>query len=110
MSQGSPWSDERAKVEFTFDWNRPPLVFTEGSARLFDIMREQASLLGDDLDHTSVGGASDANYISDRGTPVICGLGAVGDGAHARHEFVYPDRFAPTVAMLVNTIEAFARV
>lgn len=102
------WSDDRADVDFTFDWNRPPLVFTEGSQRLFALMQGQAAALGGDLDNISVGGASDANYISDRGTPVICGLGAVGDGAHARHEFVYPDRFALTVAMLANTIEALA--
>lgn len=68
----------------------------------------EAQALGTDLEDIAVGGASDANYISDRGVPVICGVGAVGDGAHARHEFMYPDEIPLTLAAVVNTVEKLA--
>jgi len=40
------------------------------------------------LGHASVGGASDGNFAAAAGAQVLDGLGAVGDGAHAIHEWV----------------------
>lgn len=100
------WSDDRAQVDFEFQWNRPPMVAGENTERLFELMRSQAADLGLDLEDVAVGGASDANFIAAAGTPVICGLGAVGAGAHARHEFIYPDRIPEMVAVVANTVEA----
>ena len=34
-----------------------------------------------------MGGGSDGNFTAGVGTPTLDGLGAVGDGAHARHEW-----------------------
>ena len=36
-----------------------------------------------------VGGGSDGNFAASTGTPVLDGLGGVGDGAHAEHEYEY---------------------
>jgi glutamate carboxypeptidase len=36
----------------------------------------------------SVGGASDGNFAAAAGAQVLDGLGAIGDGAHAAHEWV----------------------
>ncbi|MDY3127664.1 MAG: M20 family peptidase, partial [Corynebacterium sp.] len=44
-----------------------------------------------EIEAVSVGGASDANFISALNIPVLCGIGAVGAGAHARGEYIYPD-------------------
>ena len=46
------------------------------------------------------GGASDGNTTS-LFTATLDGLGAVGDGAHALHEFVYADRMVERCALLV---------
>lgn len=45
------------------------------------------------------GGASDGNTTS-LYTATLDGLGAVGDGAHARHEFVYCDKMAERAAFI----------
>ena len=39
------------------------------------------------LEGAAVGGASDGNLTAAAGVPTLDGLGAVGDGAHADHEF-----------------------
>lgn len=68
--------------------NRPPLP--ESAARaLFDRAVAVADTLGlPPLHAISVGGGSDGNFTAGVGTPTLDGLGAVGDGAHARHEWV----------------------
>ena len=52
-----------------------------------------------------MGGASDGNLTSIH-TATLDGLGAVGDGAHAQHEYVLVDRLprgrAALLAMLVR--------
>jgi glutamate carboxypeptidase len=55
--------------------------------------------LGLDLDDGMAGGGSDGNTTS-LFTATLDGLGAVGDGAHAHHEFVYVDRMVERCALL----------
>jgi glutamate carboxypeptidase len=78
----------RVKLAVTGDWNRPPFERTAEIGRLFDRARLIGQMLGVELDEVSVGGASDANFVAALAVPVRDGLGAVGDGAHARHEHV----------------------
>ena len=53
----------------------------------------------------AAGGASDGNFTAALGIPTLDGLGAVGDGAHARHEHVdvasLTDRAALAAALLL---------
>ncbi|MFJ5282123.1 M20/M25/M40 family metallo-hydrolase [Streptomyces parvulus] len=79
--------DPRTTVEVTGGWNRPVFVREPGVAALADLARNCASLLGENLDEASVGGASDGNFAAAAGSPVLDGLGAVGDGAHATSEY-----------------------
>jgi len=55
----------------------------------------------------AVGGGSDGNFTAAIGVPTLDGLGAVGAGAHADHEFIIvdtmPDR-ARLIAGLVDLI------
>jgi glutamate carboxypeptidase len=44
--------------------------------------------MGVTLEECAVGGASDGNFVAALGLPVLDGFGAVGDGAHARHEHI----------------------
>jgi glutamate carboxypeptidase len=78
----------KARVSVTGGINRPPMERTPGVAALFEMARGVARRLGFELGEASVGGASDANFVTPLGVPVIDGLGAVGDGAHATHEHV----------------------
>lgn len=66
--------------------NRPPLERT-ASAGLFGRATLIQKRLGlPILEECFVGGGSDGNFTAGIGVPTLDGLGAVGDGAHARHE------------------------
>ncbi len=77
-----------AQYEITGGFNRPPLETTSTMA-LYERAERVAKALGmPPLGHASVGGASDGNFAAAAGAQVLDGLGAVGDGAHAAHEWV----------------------
>jgi glutamate carboxypeptidase len=90
-------------------FERPPLERTAAVAQLFSIARDVASLIGRDLQEGSTGGGSDGNFTGALGVPTLDGLGPVGDGAHAVHEFVevaeLPWRTA-LVAGLLNRLKS----
>jgi glutamate carboxypeptidase len=89
--------------------NRPAMEASagEGLARLAERCAEQLGIAP--LGSRSVGGASDGNFTAAMGIPTLDGLGAVGDGAHADHEWAsasaIPQRTA-VIAALVSAILA----
>lgn len=101
-------SDERVKVEVDHHWNRPPMELTEASLPLLESAKTVAAELGFELRNVGVGGASDANFVAGLGRPVLCGLGAVGDGAHARNEFIYADMVGRQTALLSGLLQRLA--
>jgi glutamate carboxypeptidase len=80
-------------------FGRMPMEPTPAARRLWAQARHAASLLGTELEEGRSGGVSDANTISQY-APTLDGLGAVGDGAHARHEFCYLDKMTERSALL----------
>lgn len=77
-----------ARYEITGGFNRPPLETTSTMA-LYERAERVAKALGmPPLGHAAVGGASDGNFAAAAGAQVLDGLGAIGDGAHAAHEWV----------------------
>jgi glutamate carboxypeptidase len=80
--------------------DRPPMP-TTASAGLFALAAE----LLPGLEGATVGGGSDGNFTAALGVPTLDGLGAVGGGAHADHEFLVVDAMASVlVAGLVRAI------
>jgi len=76
------------RYEITGGFNRPPLE-PSSTLALYERAEKVAKELGmPPLGHASVGGASDGNFAAAAGAQVLDGLGAVGDGAHAAHEWV----------------------
>lgn len=85
-------SDPRVRIEVEHAWNRPPMTLNAASVPLLALAREVARAQGRaGLPTAAVGGASDANFVAGLGLPVLCGMGAIGDGAHAQGEFIHPD-------------------
>jgi glutamate carboxypeptidase len=84
--------------------NRPPLERTNQVAALFHIAQTIALELGFPLKEIAVGGGSDGNFTSGLGIPTLDGLGAVGDGAHATHEFVVAAELPRRAALLAGLI------
>ena len=78
---------------------RPPMERTPRNRRLWETARGLGMELGLDLQEGMAGGGSDGNTTS-LFTATLDGLGAVGDGAHSRHEFVYTDRIVERCALL----------
>jgi glutamate carboxypeptidase len=56
--------------------------------------------MGFDLREAATGGGSDGNFTSALGVPTLDGMGAVGEGAHARNESVVLKDLAPRTALL----------
>jgi glutamate carboxypeptidase len=78
---------------------RPPMERTPRNRRLWETARELGTTIGVELEEGVAGGASDGNATS-LFTATLDGLGAVGGGAHARHEFVFIDRMVERSALL----------
>ena len=93
-------ADKRCSLELSGGINRPPMERLRGTVRLFKQAQALAAELGFALDEASTGGASDGNFTAALGIPTLDGLGAVGDGAHARHESVSVEHLAPRTALL----------
>lgn len=83
--------------------SRPPMTPTPGARRLWERAQETAGVLGFDLDEGRSGGVSDGNVAAQH-TATLDGLGAVGDGAHARHEFCFIDALPKRSALLAMLI------
>jgi glutamate carboxypeptidase len=86
--------------------NRPPLERTRQVAALFQRAQRIALELGFPLNEIAVGGGSDGNFTGGLGIPTLDGLGAVGDGAHATHEFVVAAELPRRAALLAGLIGA----
>jgi len=65
----------------------PPMEATPRNRQLWNAAREAGRRLGIELEEGVAGGVSDGNTASQY-TATLDGLGAVGDGAHAVHEFL----------------------
>jgi glutamate carboxypeptidase len=77
---------------------------TRGTVALYQQAREVAAELGFALDEAATGGASDGNFTSALGVATLDGMGAVGEGAHARHESVVLEHLAPRTALLAGML------
>ena len=78
----------QARLEITGGLNRPPLQ-PSSTEVLYKRAEKVAAALGmAPLGCAEVGGASDGNFAAAAGAQVLDGLGAVGGGAHAPHEWV----------------------
>jgi len=92
--------DRHCSLVVTGGINRPPMERRRGTVKLYQQARSLAAELGFDLEEAATGGASDGNFTSAFGIPTLDGMGAVGEGAHARHESILLAHLAPRTALL----------
>jgi glutamate carboxypeptidase len=81
----------------------PPLERTPRNRALYEEAVGVAQELGLELDEDMAGGGSDGNTTS-QFTATLDGLGAVGDGAHAPHEFLFVDKQVERCALLARLL------
>lgn len=80
--------------------NRPPMERTRATVALYRRAATLAAAMGFDLHEAATGGGSDGNFTSALGIPTLDGMGAVGEGAHARNESIVLRELAPRTALL----------
>ncbi len=110
-------AEEKARVEAAFAALRPHLaeagITVEGavgrppmpeaaSAELFALARQ----LAPGIEGVAVGGGSDGNFTAALGVPTLDGLGAVGGGAHADHEYLLVDTMAERANLVTGLVTA----
>lgn len=80
-------------IEVTGLFGRPAMEHTPANRGLWRLACRLGKELGLELEEGMAGGGSDGNFTS-LYTATLDGMGAVGDGAHARHEHL---RIEPTI-------------
>lgn len=78
---------------------RQPLERTDANRALWKLAKELAKTIGSELEEGTAGGASDGNTTS-LYHATLDGLGAVGNGAHAKHEYVDLGKMPERTALL----------
>jgi glutamate carboxypeptidase len=98
--------DKHCKLEISGGINRLPMERTAGVAALYHKAREIAGQVGWDLEEAAVGGGSDGNFTAGMGIPTLDGMGGVGEGAHAVHEFIVISELPRRALLLAGMIES----
>jgi glutamate carboxypeptidase len=92
-------------LEIEGGYGRPAMERTPANRALWQLACRLGGELGLELEETLAGGGSDGNFTS-RLTATLDGLGAVGDGAHARHEHLRLEASLQRVALLALLLMA----
>ena len=101
-------ANPRAHLTISGGINRPPLQ-RELAQPLYEAARDVAAELGHaPLEAKEVGGGSDGNFTAALGIPTLDGLGPLGDGAHASHEWVQLESIVERSAVLAGLITRLA--
>ncbi len=96
---------EGAELDVKGRIDRLPLERSPAVVALYQKARSLAEEIGFELEEGSAGGGSDGNITAGLGVPTLDGLGAVGDGAHARNEHLLIDELPRRTALLARLIE-----
>ncbi|MFD0236187.1 M20 family metallopeptidase [Streptomyces decoyicus] len=96
----APHLDE-AKIAVQGAVSRPPMP-ESASAELFAVARR----LLPGVEGMAVGGGSDGNFTAALGVPTLDGLGAVGGGAHADHEYLVIGAMAERANLVAGLVRA----
>jgi len=97
--------DKHCKLEITGAINRLPMERTAGVAALYKEAQRIADEVGWKLEEAAVVGGSDGNFTAGMGIPTLDGMGGVGEGAHAVHEFIVISELPRRALLLAGMIE-----
>jgi glutamate carboxypeptidase len=92
-------------IEVKGGFSHPPMEPLPRNRALWHLAQRLGKQLGLELQEAAVGGASDGNTTS-QFTATLDGLGVVGDGAHASHEYASIPHLEQRCALLVLLLMA----
>jgi len=96
---------EGTSLQIEGGFGRPAMERTPANRQLWHMACQLGDELGLQLEEGLAGGGSDGNFTS-LYTATLDGMGAVGDGAHARHEHLRVGRTIERAALLVLLLMA----
>jgi len=92
------------RIEVTGGLNRPPMPFDDRMKATFEKAKSIAAKIGMTLTAGGTGGASDGNFVAPLGTPLLDGMGAVGEGYHSEREFIFTDSLEQKAKLVAELI------
>jgi glutamate carboxypeptidase len=98
--------DKHCKLEITGSVNRLPMERNAGVIAFYKAARVIAQQVEWDLEEAAVGGGSDGNFTAGMGIPTLDGMGGVGEGAHAVHEYIVISELPRRALLLAGMIES----
>jgi glutamate carboxypeptidase len=98
--------DKHCKLTIEGGINRLPMERTSGVAALYEKAKAIARQIDWKLDEAAVGGGSDGNFTAGIGIPTLDGMGGVGEGAHAVHEYIVISELPRRALLLAGMIES----
>jgi glutamate carboxypeptidase len=99
---------EGTAVKATLTINRPPMARDATMIATFQRAQAIGARLGLVVTEGSTGGASDGNFVAALGTPVLDGLGPLGDGGHAEHEHLVIASLGERTALLAALVSEWS--
>ena len=97
-------ADHDVVIEVHGGFNRPPKPIDAGAARLFDLVAQAGSALGQTITWRDTGGVCDGNNIAACGVPVVDTMGARGGAIHSMEEFLIVDSLTERAALSAVTM------
>lgn len=86
-------------------FGRPPMERTPRNQKLWTLAKDIGQSMELELEQATAGGGSDGNTTS-LFTATLDGLGTVGDGAHAKHEFIFKEKLIERTTLLAMLLLA----
>ena len=86
-------------------FGRPPMERTKRNQKLWIMAKNLGEQIDLELEQSTAGGGSDGNTTS-LFTATLDGLGTIGGGAHAKHEFIQMDKLVERTALLTLLLTA----
>lgn len=97
--------DKHCKLAIDGGINRLPMERNAGVIGLYKKAQAIAQQIGWKLEEAAVGGGSDGNFTAGIGIPTLDGMGGVGEGAHAIHEYIVMSELPRRALLLAEMIE-----
>jgi len=98
--------DKHCKISVEGGINRLPMERKEGVVALYKKAQAIARNIDWKLEEAAVGGGSDGNFTAGIGIPTLDGMGGVGEGAHAVHEYIVVSELPRRALLLAGMIES----
>jgi glutamate carboxypeptidase len=97
-------AERDVRIELTGGFGRPPKPLTAAAEKLFGLVKQAGTDLGQQIAWQPSGGVCDGNNIAACGVPVVDTMGVRGGKIHSAEEFLIVDSLAERAALSALTI------